>query len=111
MVADGGDDTSLHSRIVLVHPHEGTDHPVKLTVVAEVVGVVETDNQHRLFLDEFFCDGGAGEPLEGGDAGERRLVSEELFKDGGKDTKGVPTLSQLTKTGTTGGEGGHPPVR
>ncbi len=58
MVADGGDNAGLHSRIVFVHPDKGTDHNVELAGVAEVVGVVQADDENRLPSDKFLCDWG-----------------------------------------------------
>ena len=57
MITDGGEDTGLYSGIGFVHPDEGTDHDIKLTVMAEVVGIVQTDDENRLSPDEFLCDG------------------------------------------------------
>ena len=39
-VADGGDDTNFHSRIVLIHPDERADHHVEVACLAEVMCVV-----------------------------------------------------------------------
>ena len=86
MVADGGENTGLYSRIVFVHPEEGTDNHIELVVVAEVVGVVQTDNENRFAFDEFLCDG--INKQVGMNARVRRLVSKKPFKDDCKDPAG-----------------------
>lgn len=86
MIADSGDDTGLYSRIIFVHPDEGTDHHLKLAVVAKTIGVVQADDENRLAFDEFLCDG-VNKKLEM-DAGFWCLVPKKSFKNGCKDTAG-----------------------
>ncbi|KAF1073363.1 hypothetical protein MKMG_02181 [Methanogenium sp. MK-MG] len=85
----------------LIHP-EQVANLIELTVAAQVVGVVQADDEDHLSSDEFRRDG-VGEPPDR-NAGERRLMSEESPEDGGKDAKRRPDALAVDEDGDdTGG--------
>lgn len=102
VVTDGGDDTDLHAGIILVHSYKGADHHVELARPAEVIGVVQADDEDGLPSGEFGCNG-PGEPLDG-DAGERGLLAKEMLEYGCKDPEGGTDSPAVDEDGDhTGG--------